>query len=77
MALAFFLSSFVTALLPLFPSLSLCSPLFPLSSPSQVKVVGKVVRAIAILSHPLPNTNDSSAAQIIIPQKQIGRKSDM
>lgn len=43
----------------------------------QVKKVGKVTRAIAIMSHPIPNTNDSHSAQVILPQKQLGRKSDM
>jgi len=44
---------------------------------SQVKKVGKVSRAICIMSHPIPNTNDSQSVQIILPQKQLGRKSDM
>lgn len=39
--------------------------------------VGKVVRAIAILSHPIPGTDNAQSAQIILPQKQIGRKNDM
>lgn len=43
----------------------------------QVKKVGKVARAIAIMSHPIPDTNDSHSVQIILPQKQLGRKSDM
>eukprot|EP00850_Spirogloea_muscicola_P025092 SM002173S06582 [mRNA] locus=s2173:98:1239:+ [translate_table: standard] len=43
----------------------------------QVKVVGKVVRAICIMSHPIPNTAESHSVQIILPQKQLGRKSDM
>ena len=43
----------------------------------QVKKVGKVARAICIMNHPIPNTNDSSSVQIILPQKQLGRKSDM
>jgi hypothetical protein len=34
-----------------------------------------VVRAICILSHPVPNTNNAHSAQIILPQKQIGRHS--
>lgn len=45
--------------------------------PKRVKAVGKVVRAIAILSHPVPNTNNSTSLQIIIPQKTLNRKSDM
>ncbi|KAJ8457848.1 hypothetical protein OPV22_030774 [Ensete ventricosum] len=45
--------------------------------PGKVKKVGKVARAICIMSHPIPNTNDSHSVQIILPQKQIGRRSDM
>lgn len=29
------------------------------------------------MSHPIPNTHDSHSAQVILPQKQLGRKSDM
>ncbi|XP_062100337.1 guanosine nucleotide diphosphate dissociation inhibitor At5g09550-like [Humulus lupulus] len=43
----------------------------------KVKKVGKVARAICIMSHPIPHTNDSHSAQVILPQKQLGRKSDM
>lgn len=43
----------------------------------QVKKVGKVARAVCIMSHPIPDTNDSHSAQVILPQKQLGRKSDM
>ncbi|KAL6041147.1 Rab GDP dissociation inhibitor alpha [Balamuthia mandrillaris] len=45
--------------------------------PNKVKEVGKVVRTICFLEHPLPNTNDSESCQIIIPQKQVGRHSDI
>lgn len=40
----------------------------------KVKLVGKVVRAICFLNHPIPNTNEASSCQIIIPQSQVGRK---
>jgi Rab GDP dissociation inhibitor len=40
---------------------------------SKVKKVGRVVRAICLLNHPVPNTNDVASVQIIIPQKQVGR----
>ncbi|KAG2487175.1 hypothetical protein HYH03_014155 [Edaphochlamys debaryana] len=43
----------------------------------RVRVVGKVVRAIAIMNHPIPNTDNAHSVQIILPQKQTGRKSDM
>ncbi|PON84751.1 Rab GDI protein [Trema orientale] len=45
--------------------------------PDKVKKTGKVARAISIMSHPIPHTNDSHSAQVILPQKQLGRKSDM
>lgn len=40
----------------------------------KVKETAKVIRAICILDHPLPSTNDSSSCQIILPQKQLGRR---
>ena len=42
----------------------------------KVRVVeeGKVVRAICILKHPIPGTDDSDSVQIIIPQNQVGRR---
>ena len=48
-----------------------------LSAFQQVRKVGRVARAIAIMSHPIPNTNESHSVQVILPQKQLGRKSDM
>ncbi|KAF8642036.1 hypothetical protein AX16_009757 [Volvariella volvacea WC 439] len=45
----------------------------------KVRVVedGKVVRAICLLKHPIPGTEDSDSAQIIIPQNQVGRRNDI
>jgi Rab GDP dissociation inhibitor len=40
----------------------------------KTKVVGQVIRAICILDHPIPHTNDATSLQIILPQKQLGRK---
>ncbi|KAK3135549.1 hypothetical protein QOZ80_5BG0420240 [Eleusine coracana subsp. coracana] len=51
-----------------------CDPLY---LPNKVRKIGRVIRAIAIMSHPIPNTNESHSVQIILPQKQLGRKSDM
>lgn len=34
----------------------------------------KVVRAICLLKHPIPGTDDSDSVQIIIPQNQVNRK---
>ena len=45
--------------------------------PSKVQVVGHLLKAICILNHPVPNTDNSDSAQIIIPQSQVGRKSDI
>lgn len=45
--------------------------------PNKVRQVGHVVRTICFLDHPIPNTNNSESCQIILPQKQIGRKSDI
>lgn len=45
--------------------------------PGKVRLAGKVVRAIAFMSHPIPDTNNAHSVQIILPQKQIGRRSDM
>ena len=42
-----------------------------------MKKVGRVVRCICIMSHPIPNTNDGHSVQIIIPQSQTGRKTDI
>lgn len=36
--------------------------------------VHKVVRAICILKHPIPNTGDSDSIQLIIPQEQLKRR---
>ncbi|RWR83161.1 Rab GDI protein [Cinnamomum micranthum f. kanehirae] len=51
-----------------------CDPSYLLD---KVQKVGKVARAICIMSHPIPNTHDSHSVQVILPQKQLGRKSDM
>ncbi|KAK6174818.1 hypothetical protein SNE40_013393 [Patella caerulea] len=41
------------------------------------KKVGEVVRAICIMNHPIPNTKDNQSCQVIIPQHQVNRKSDI
>jgi Rab GDP dissociation inhibitor len=40
----------------------------------RVNEIGKVVRAICILKHPVPGTDDSDSCQIVIPQGQVNRK---
>ncbi|XP_011297710.1 rab GDP dissociation inhibitor alpha [Fopius arisanus] len=59
--------------------IAVCKQVFcdPTYVPDKVKKVGQVVRAICLLNHPLPHTNDSLSTQIIIPQKQVNRKSDI
>jgi hypothetical protein len=43
-----------------------------------VKQIGRIIRCICVLSHLIPNTNDTESNQIIIPYQQIpGRKSDI
>lgn len=52
--------------------LIICDPSYVQGAPStQGKVVakGRVIRAICILDHPIPNTNDATSCQIILPQK--------
>lgn len=44
---------------------------------NKVRQQGSVVRTICFLDHPIPNTNNSESCQVIIPQKQCGRKSDI
>ena len=38
---------------------------------------GKVIRAICILKHPIPGTEESDSVQIIIPQNQVNRRNGM
>ena len=47
-----------------------------LDAGGKVRVVetGKVIRAICILKHAIPGTDDADSAQIISPQNQVGRK---
>jgi Rab GDP dissociation inhibitor len=45
--------------------------------PERVRKTGRVVRAICILSHPVDGTDAAESTQIIIPQKQVGRHSDI
>lgn len=50
----------------------------PTYFPERVKKSGhKVIRAMCILDHPVPNTNDLDSVQIIIPQNQVNRKNDV
>lgn len=46
-------------------------------SKPKVRETGKVVRAICILKHPIPNTDNTDSVQLIIPQNQVNRKHDI
>ncbi|XP_061422902.1 rab GDP dissociation inhibitor beta-like [Lethenteron reissneri] len=52
----------------------ICDPSY---APDRVKKVGQVIRAICIMSHPIKNTSNAKSCQIIIPQNQVNRKSDI
>jgi Rab GDP dissociation inhibitor len=56
--------------------LVICDPSYVLNM-ERVKKVGQIIRCICLLKHPIANTNDSASCQIIIPQKQVNRKSDI
>jgi len=45
----------------------------------KVRVIeeGKVIRAICILKHPIPGTDNADSVQIIIPQNQVNRRHDI
>ena len=42
-----------------------------------IRPTGQVVRCICLLDHPIPDTNNSESAQIIIPGPQVGRVNDV
>merc|ERR1712070_1039558 len=41
------------------------------------RAVGRVIRCICILGAPIPNTNNNQSCQLIIPQKELKRNSDI
>jgi len=43
----------------------------------KVKKTGQIIRCYCILNHPVANTADAESCQIILPQRQIGRKFDI
>lgn len=58
----------------------ICDPSY--ADPAKTKVVGKVIRSINILGAPIPDLLNkdgklANSGQIIIPQKQLGRKNDI
>jgi Rab GDP dissociation inhibitor len=51
----------------------ICDPSYSIGM-EKTRVIGKTIRAIVLLDHPLPNTGNASSCQLIIPQKQVNRK---
>lgn len=50
----------------------------PTYFPDKVKKTGeRVIRAMVILDHPVPNTENLDSLQIVIPQNQVKRKHDI
>lgn len=50
----------------------------PTYFPTKVKRTGeRVIRALCILNHPVPNIGDLDSLQIVIPQNQVQRKHDI
>lgn len=45
--------------------------------PGKARVTGHLLKAICILNHPIPNTDNADSLQLIIPQSQVGRKHDI
>lgn len=54
--------------------LVICDPSY-VKGLNKTRVVGRVIRAICILDHPIPDTNDVPSIQIILPQRQLKRSS--
>ncbi|XP_037534791.1 rab GDP dissociation inhibitor beta [Nematolebias whitei] len=52
----------------------ICDPSYV---PNRVRKMGRVIRVICLLNHPVRNTQEASSCQIIIPQTQLNRKSDI
>lgn len=51
--------------------LVICDPSY---ASEYVKPIGKVIRAICLMNHPIPHTNNAQSIQIILPAKQLGKK---
>ncbi|KKY26257.1 putative rab gdp-dissociation inhibitor [Phaeomoniella chlamydospora] len=45
--------------------------------PGKVQVVGHLLKAICVLTHPIDKTDNVDSLQLIIPQSQVGRKNDI
>ena len=49
----------------------ICDPSY--CNNDRLRPTGKVIRAICLLDHPIPDTNDAKSIQIILPAKQLDR----
>ena len=54
--------------------LVICDPSY--TTDDKIKPVSKVIRAICIMNHPIPKTQDAPSIQIILPAKQLGKQTD-
>ncbi|XP_051932639.1 rab GDP dissociation inhibitor beta isoform X2 [Hippocampus zosterae] len=52
----------------------ICDPSYV---PHRVRKVGRVIRVICLLNHPVKNTQEAKSCWIVIPQTQLSRKSDI
>lgn len=50
----------------------ICDPTYV---PNRMRKVGRVIRVICLLNHPVKNTHEANSCQIIIPQAQLNKKS--
>jgi len=57
----------------------ICHPRYMLNTGNKdkIKATGRVIRAICIINKPIDKTNETKSCQIIIPQRQTGRNSDI
>lgn len=55
----------------------ICDPSYVMHLKNKVKKIGQVIRCICILGKPIHETNQANSCQIIIPQNQLNRKSDI
>jgi Rab GDP dissociation inhibitor len=57
----------------------ICHPSYMLKTNNQnkVKSIGKAIRCICILDHPIPECSKYPSLQLIIPQRQVNRNSDI
>lgn len=55
----------------------ICDPSYVMKDGGEsqyVKPIGKVIRAICLMNHPIPHTNNAQSIQIILPAKQLNKK---